>query len=61
VLTTLVADLRCLWARIVREEAGQGLAEYALILVSIAVVAVAVLAILGTDISSILSSVAVSL
>jgi Flp pilus assembly pilin Flp len=60
-MLTLFSDLRGLWGRVVREEAGQGLAEYALILVSIAVVAVAVLAILGNDISSILSSVAGSL
>jgi Flp pilus assembly pilin Flp len=57
-MLTLFSYWRGLWARVAREETGQGLAEYALILVSIAIVAVAVLAILGTDISSILSSVA---
>ncbi len=40
-----------------REEEGQGLAEYALILALIAVIAIAALVFLGTQISSILSSV----
>jgi pilus assembly protein Flp/PilA len=39
-----------------REEEGQGLAEYALILALIAVIAIAALVFLGTQISSILSS-----
>jgi Flp pilus assembly pilin Flp len=39
-------------------EDGQGLAEYALILFFIAVVAVAALTFLGSDISSILSQIA---
>lgn len=40
-----------------RDEKGQGLAEYALILALIAVIAIAALIFLGTQISSILSSV----
>jgi pilus assembly protein Flp/PilA len=40
-----------------REEEGQGLAEYALILALIAVIAIAALVFLGTQISSILSSI----
>jgi Flp pilus assembly pilin Flp len=44
-----------------REEDGQGLAEYALILFFIAVVAIAALTFLGSDISSVLSKVADSL
>jgi Flp pilus assembly pilin Flp len=44
-----------------REEDGQGLAEYALILAFIAVVAIAALTFLGSDISSLLSKVATSL
>ena len=39
-------------------ERGQGLAEYALILALIVVVAVAALVFLGTNISSILSTIA---
>jgi pilus assembly protein Flp/PilA len=44
-----------------RDEEGQGLAEYALILFFIAVVAIAALTVLGSDISSLLSRVANSL
>jgi Flp pilus assembly pilin Flp len=43
------------------DEKGQGLAEYALILAFIAVVAIAALVFLGSDISSLLSVVATSL
>ena len=57
-LIQFLADLRGLWARVVREEAGQGLSEYALILFFIAVVAIAALTFLGSDISSLLSTVA---
>ena len=57
-LIQFLADLRGLWARIEREEAGQGLSEYALILFFIAVVAIAALTFLGSDISSLLSHVA---
>lgn len=40
-----------------REERGQGLAEYALILALIAVLAIAAVTFLGSQINSILSSV----
>jgi len=46
-----------LTALIRRDEEGQGLAEYALILALIAVIAIAALVFLGTQISSILSSI----
>jgi pilus assembly protein Flp/PilA len=49
-LTTWIASLR-------RDEDGQGLAEYALILALIAVIAIAALVFLGTQISSILSNI----
>jgi Flp pilus assembly pilin Flp len=39
------------------DEDGQGLAEYALILSLIAIIAIAALVFLGTEISSILSSI----
>jgi pilus assembly protein Flp/PilA len=42
---------------VTRDEEGQGLAEYALILALIAVIAIAALVFLGGQISSILSSV----
>jgi len=41
-----------------RDERGQGLAEYALILALIAVVVIAAVTLLGTNINSILSSIA---
>ena len=44
-------------AIVTRDEEGQGLAEYALILALIAVIAIAALVFLGGQISSILSSV----
>jgi Flp pilus assembly pilin Flp len=50
-------DLRSLLANATREETGQGLSEYALILFFIAVVAIAALTFLGSDISSILSQI----
>ncbi len=40
-----------------RDERGQGLAEYALILALIAVIAIAALVFLGTQVSSILSTI----
>ena len=43
-----------------REEEGQGLAEYALILALIAIVAIIALIFLGTQVSSILSTVGAS-
>ena len=42
-------------------EAGQGLAEYALILALIAIVAIVALIFLGTQVSSIISRVGVSI
>ena len=42
---------------LIRSEKGQGLAEYALILALIAIVCIVVLAFLGTQIQSILSSI----
>jgi Flp pilus assembly pilin Flp len=56
-LSLFTVDLRSVLARM-REEAGQGLAEYALILAFIAVVAVLALTLLGGDISSLLNKVA---
>ena len=56
-LTPFKIDARGLLDRM-RDEAGQGLAEYALILAFIAVVAVLALTFLGSDISSLLSKVA---
>jgi Flp pilus assembly pilin Flp len=57
-VSIFVADLRGILSRFTREETGQGLSEYALILFFIAVVAIAALTFLGSDISSLLSKVA---
>ena len=49
---------RLLLAGLHRDEDGQGLAEYALVLALIAVVAVATLALFGNKVNSVLSTVA---
>jgi pilus assembly protein Flp/PilA len=59
-LISLMPYLGGLVARLRQEEDGQGLAEYALILIFIAVVAVAVLTFLGTQVSGLLSTIATS-
>ncbi|MGZ3587201.1 MAG: Flp family type IVb pilin [Candidatus Limnocylindrales bacterium] len=46
--------------RFLRSEQGQGLAEYALILVLIAVIAILAVLFLGSQIRSLLSSIGVS-
>ena len=45
-------------AAIVRDESGQGLAEYALIITFVGAVAVAALTFVGSDISSMISTLA---
>ena len=56
-LNEFYARLFTLVARIREEEEGQGLAEYALILALIAVVAILALVFLGTQITKILSEI----
>jgi pilus assembly protein Flp/PilA len=46
---------------ITRDDRGQGLAEYALILALIAVVVIAAVTLLGTNINGILSTIAVAI
>jgi Flp pilus assembly pilin Flp len=53
--------IRMHWARILDDGAGQGLAEYALILALIAIVAIIALIFLGSQISRILQDVAGSM
>lgn len=60
-MSFFVPYLSGLLGRMRRDEDGQGLAEYALILAFIAVVAILALTFLGSDISSLLSKVATSL
>ena len=49
------------WGLLDRDERGQGLAEYALILALIAIVAIAALVFLGGQVSAILSSIGAGL
>ncbi len=49
--------IRIAWTQRVRDEHGQGLAEYALILALIAIVAIVALIFLGGQISTIISDV----
>jgi pilus assembly protein Flp/PilA len=60
-MLTLVLDWQNQLVRALRNEEGQGLAEYALILFLVAIVAVLALTFLGVSITSILSSVATHL
>jgi pilus assembly protein Flp/PilA len=57
----LFINLQLLLARVMDEEEGQGLTEYALILALIAVVAIAALTLLGGKVTAVLSSAANSL
>ena len=52
-----MALMHSLLAALRRDEEGQGLAEYALILALIAIVAILALIFLGTQISTILSTI----
>jgi pilus assembly protein Flp/PilA len=45
----------------IREERGQGLVEYALVLALIAVISIAALVFMGTQVSSILSTIGATL
>jgi len=45
------------WLTMLRDDDGQGLAEYALILALIAIIAIAALIFLGGEIAAILSSI----
>jgi Flp pilus assembly pilin Flp len=60
-MLSYLVDLQSRLIGVLRGEEGQGLAEYALILFFIAVVAIAALTFLGSDISSLLSKVGTSL
>ena len=58
---TSIDLIRTLWTQRVRDEHGQGLAEYALILALIAIVAIVALIFLGGQISTIISEVGESI
>jgi pilus assembly protein Flp/PilA len=60
-MTELISKLKTAFAEFrstVKREDGQGLVEYALILVLVSIVAIAALAALGTNVKNILQSVA---
>lgn len=52
-----MVGIRNLWASIARDDDGQGLAEYALILALIAIVSIVALTFLGSQISTILAKI----
>lgn len=54
----LFAWAQSIMGRVSRDEQGQGLTEYALILFFVAIVAIVALTFLGTQITSVISSVA---
>jgi pilus assembly protein Flp/PilA len=56
-----MARIRNMWRRIAGAEAGQGLAEYALILALIAIVSIVALIFLGGQISSIITEISGSI
>ena len=49
------------WVTAAREESGQGLVEYALILVLVSVVSIGVLGILGVDVGEVFTAVSTEL
>jgi pilus assembly protein Flp/PilA len=53
-MTELILKLKSLWDR----EEGQGLVEYALILVLVSIVAIAALDAIGTNVTNVLQTVA---
>ena len=52
-----MVGIRNLWASIARDDDGQGLAEYALILALIAIVSIVALTFLGSQISTTLAKI----
>jgi pilus assembly protein Flp/PilA len=50
-------NMKLALARLLEEDEGQGLTEYALILVFIAIIAILALTFLGTSVSNVLSTV----
>ena len=49
------------WAATARDEEGQGLVEYALILVLVSIISIATLRVLGTDVSGVFTDVSTAL
>ena len=57
-MSELLLKLNNLWNRAMEREEGQGLVEYALILVLVSIVAIGALAAIGTNVSNVLQTVA---
>jgi pilus assembly protein Flp/PilA len=57
-MSELILKLTNLYNRAMEREEGQGLVEYALILVLVSIVAIGALAAIGTNVTNVLQSVA---
>ena len=57
-MSELLLKLTTVWNRAMEREEGQGLVEYALILVLVSIVAIGALAAIGTNVTNVLQTVA---
>lgn len=57
-MSELLLKLTNVWNRAIEREDGQGMVEYALILVLVSIVAIGALAAIGTNVSNVLQTVA---
>jgi pilus assembly protein Flp/PilA len=57
-MSELLLKLTNVWNRAMEREEGQGLVEYALILVLVSIVAIGALAAIGTNVTNVLQTVA---
>ena len=57
-MSELLLKLNNLWNRAMELEVGQGLVEYALILVLVSIIAIAALTAIGTNVANVLQTVA---
>jgi pilus assembly protein Flp/PilA len=57
-MSELILKLRNVWNSAIEREEGQGLVEYALILVLVSIVAIAALTLIGGNVNTVLETVA---
>jgi pilus assembly protein Flp/PilA len=57
-MSELLLKLNNLWNRAMEREEGQGLVEYALILVLVSIIAITALTAIGTNVTNVLQTVA---
>ena len=57
-MSELILKLTNVWNRAMEREEGQGIVEYALILVLVSIVAIGALAAIGTNVTNVLQTVA---